>query len=964
MERTFETPGHVEVASTGTSPGRIDCGTRAEHSLRESEGSPGDRPATPDARRPLLSTLPGPTRSWRRHRDGWASRTPSPGAVSANSAPHAGAWGAGAGPPAAPPDGDAAATSGPRPPAAASNRRRATAATIGSSDIEVGSPADDLRGIPENSLRKCRDDADTSMRTVSGIGPGRGVRPSRRGPGVGRQAGRGHVPRSMSTAAAEHRSLRDRLREPPAGGGTRDSAALISGAVVERAGKPALSGRTACATRRCALRPGPGAHRACWSPDPGPFSTRSHRRACPCACPLRPALRGPAGGGRRDPGALGRPAGLRRLRARTSTGSGYTRSPSPTPCRATTSTWSPWPGSARCSDPPIHDAFPGRILNTHPALLPAFPGWHAVPDAAGGRGEGDRPHRPPRHPGDGRRADPGPGRCRVPRRHGRRCTSASRTVERSLYPDTVAVDAGATPATGDDQPGGAPMRALLSVYDKTGPVRAGPGAGQPRLGADAERQHLRRPWPRRGIDHREVADLTGAPEMLGGRVKTLHPVIHGGILADRSKPEHLADLRAPGHRADRPRGVQPLPLQRRDPSIELIDVGGPTMVRAAAKNHAHVGIVVSPSDYGAVLESPRRPAPCPHETRRRLARAAFAHTAAYDAAIVAWFDTAPGRAAVPPSLHLALERAGSSATARTPTSTAPATAIVGRHSLVGRRGPARRQGALLPQPLRRRRGLAAGPRVGRARPRRAGGRDHQARQPLRGGRRPRPRRGLSRGPWMRRSQSAFGGVVAIGRGDRPRLAEAIAAGPQADVIIARSIDDAARERLVKRRKATRLLTAPPPSGLARQFRVSAPLRWSRRPTGSSSRRSGWTVVTKAQPTEEQWRDLALAWRVCARTMSNSIAIVTGGQAVGIGAGQQSRVGAAEIAVTKAGDKARVGRRRATPSSPSPTGSRSWPRPGSPRWCTPADRSATPRSSRPPTSAGIALVATGERHFRH
>ena len=127
--------------------------------------------------------------------------------------------------------------------------------------------------------------------------------------------------------------------------------------------------------------------------------------------------------------------------------------------------------------------------------------------------------------------------------------------------------------------------------------------------------------------------------MLGGRVKTLHPAIHGGILADRSKPEHLADLEA--------QGIEPIDLVvcnlypfRSDPSIELIDVGGPTMVRAAAKNFAHVGVVVDPADYRAVLDELRGTGALSAATRRRLARAAFAHTAAYDAAIVAWFDAA------------------------------------------------------------------------------------------------------------------------------------------------------------------------------------------------------------------------------------------------------------------------------------------------------------------------------------
>ena len=201
-------------------------------------------------------------------------------------------------------------------------------------------------------------------------------------------------------------------------------------------------------------------------------------------------------------------------------------------------------------------------------------------------------------------------------------------------------------------------RALLSVHDKAGIVDLARGlvdlgwelvssGGTARLLSDE------------GLPVTEVAETTGAPEILGGRVKTLHPVIHGGILADRSNPAHVADLQA--------RGITPIDLVvgnlypfRSDPSIELIDIGGPTMVRAAAKNHAHVGVVVDPSDYGPVLDELRAGGALSEDTRRRLARAAFAHTAAYDAAIVGWFDEAlaEGAAAggLPDSLHLALER--------------------------------------------------------------------------------------------------------------------------------------------------------------------------------------------------------------------------------------------------------------------------------------------------------------------
>ncbi|HIL04669.1 MAG TPA: bifunctional phosphoribosylaminoimidazolecarboxamide formyltransferase/IMP cyclohydrolase, partial [Acidimicrobiia bacterium] len=196
------------------------------------------------------------------------------------------------------------------------------------------------------------------------------------------------------------------------------------------------------------------------------------------------------------------------------------------------------------------------------------------------------------------------------------------------------------------------MRALISVYDKTGIVDV--AADLSRLGWDIVSSGGTASTLREaGVDVTAVEDITQSPEMLDGRVKTLHPSIHGGILADRSKPAHLASLEE--------QGITPIDLVicnlypfRSDPSVELIDIGGPTMVRAAAKNHDSVGIVVNPDDYSTVIAELSTGGVLSDETRRRLARTAFAHTAAYDAAIVEWLDEDDP---LPPTLHLALEKA-------------------------------------------------------------------------------------------------------------------------------------------------------------------------------------------------------------------------------------------------------------------------------------------------------------------
>jgi len=513
------------------------------------------------------------------------------------------------------------------------------------------------------------------------------------------------------------------------------------------------------------------------------------------------------------------------------------------------------------------------------------------------------------------------------------------------------------------------MRALLSVYDKTGVIDLARGladlgwelissGGTSAALADA------------GIAHIEVADLTGAPEMLGGRVKTLHPTVHGGILADRSKPEHLADLER--------QGIDLIDLVvcnlypfASDPSIELIDVGGPTMVRAAAKNHAHVGIVVAPSAYGSVLDELANLGSLSDATRLRLARDAFAHTAAYDAAIVDWFDeqgavdSLGGEDAIlPPTIHLALERAGSLRYGENPHQHGARYRIVGRHSwwddVVQHGGKelsylnifdadaAWRLVHELAGPGGTDQSVAI---IKHANPCGAAvDADLTAAY----------RRALECDP-----QSAFGGIVAIGGPVTPEVAEAIAAGPQADLIIAPSYDEAALTQLTSKRKATRLLSAPAPEPLVRQFRglgASMLVQDADRflvPTAS------WEVATKAQPTDAQWRDLALAWTVCARTTSNAIAIVTDGQAVGVGAGQQSRVVAAEIAVSKAGDRAAGGAAASDAFFPFPDGLLVLAEAGVAAVVQPGGSIRDGEVIAAADEAGIAVVmAGGERHFRH
>ncbi len=504
------------------------------------------------------------------------------------------------------------------------------------------------------------------------------------------------------------------------------------------------------------------------------------------------------------------------------------------------------------------------------------------------------------------------------------------------------------------------MRALVSVSDKTGVVELARGLvdlGWEVVSSGGTAGALREA----GVPCTDVEAVTSSGEMLGGRVKTLHPAIHGGILADRSNPEHVADLEA--------RGIAPIdlvvcnlyPFTSR-PSIEMIDVGGPTMVRAAAKNHAHVGVVVDPGEYEVVLDEIRQRGSLAPETRRRLARAAFAHTAAYDAAIVGWFDgasPAAPREVLPPTVHLALERA---------------------------------------QDLR----YGENPHQQGARYRKAGGADWWDRVIQHGG------MALSYlnlvdadAAWLlvhdlgdgpaaaiikhanpcgaavavtaaeayRRAfecdpMSAFGGIVALNRPVDDALAEEMVANPKADVVVAPGYSAGAVERFAARRKNMRVLQAPPPDPPALHLRQIGSGFLVQEPYRFGSPREGWRVATRAVPTEEQWRDLELAWRICAHVRSNAIVLVAAGMAVGVGAGQQNRVDPGEIAVRKADGRAKGGAAASDAFFPFRDGVDALIAAGIASVVQPGGSVRDEEVVAAADEHGVAMVLTGERQFRH
>jgi phosphoribosylaminoimidazolecarboxamide formyltransferase/IMP cyclohydrolase len=509
---------------------------------------------------------------------------------------------------------------------------------------------------------------------------------------------------------------------------------------------------------------------------------------------------------------------------------------------------------------------------------------------------------------------------------------------------------------------------LLSVYDKDGLIelaRGLEGLGVELIASGQTAAAL----AEEGIAHTSVESVTGSPEMLGGRVKTLHPKIHGGILADRSKSEHLEDLVANDITAIDLVVCNLYPFSS-DPSVELIDIGGPTMVRAAAKNFAHVGVVVSPDDYDEVLSELTAQGSLSDATRGALARKAFAHTAGYDAAIVAWLSeggpdgsTAESDALLPESLPLVLERREILRYGENPHQRGARYAVVGQstwwdhveqlsgtalsylnlfdadaawrlvHELAA---DADNKPAVAIIKHANACGAAIGDNVA----------DSFA-------------QALAADP-----MSAFGGIVALSRGIDESVARQIAEGPQADVIIAPMMEEHAVEILRTRRKATRLLVAQAPEEMTRQIRSLSNGFLVQGADELVALRSTWTVVTERQPTDQEWSDLSIAWRVCARTTSNAIALAKGGKAVGIGAGQQSRVVAAEIAVAKAGDEVTGSAGASDAFFPFPDGLEVLINAGVTAVVQPGGSVRDDDVTAVADAAGITMVHTGERHFRH
>lgn len=497
--------------------------------------------------------------------------------------------------------------------------------------------------------------------------------------------------------------------------------------------------------------------------------------------------------------------------------------------------------------------------------------------------------------------------------------------------------------------------ALLSVYDKTGVVELATALhelGWKLVSSGGTAGAI----AAAGVPVTDVAELTGFPAILGHRVVTLHPKVHGGLLADVSNPEHLADLEAYGIDPIQLVVVNLYPFSSK-PGIELIDVGGPTMVRAAAKNHAHVGIVVDPAQYGSVVDELRANGSLGAATKRRLARDAFAHTAAYDAAIVTWFDeTDESPEVLPRTLHLSLDRAQSLRYGENPHQQGARYRIAGRRSwwddaeqlngkelsylnlydteaawkLVHRFDRPACVIVKHANPC----GVAIADSIADAYV------EANACDPV----------------------SAFGGIVACNREVTLELAEALAP-VFTEVVVAPSFSDEALAKL--RGKANlRVLRAPVPYGAELDLRSIDGGLLAQQIDPVSIDTSGWRVVSAAQPTEQQWADMIFGWQVCAAVSSNAIVLAKDGQAFGIGAGQQNRLDSARIAAERADGRARGGAAASDAFFPFRDGLDAVVGAGATSIVEPGGSVRDEEVIAAADEHGVVLVFTGERHFRH
>ena len=501
------------------------------------------------------------------------------------------------------------------------------------------------------------------------------------------------------------------------------------------------------------------------------------------------------------------------------------------------------------------------------------------------------------------------------------------------------------------------MRALISVYDKEGLidfVKGLTGLGFEVVASGGTAALL----GDSGIAHRSVEEVTGAAEMLDGRVKTLHPNIAGAILADLDKTSHRDDLAQ--------RSIVPFDLVVCNlypffdrPGIETIDVGGPTMIRAAAKNHAHVAVVVDPADYPLILGELKGAGKVSAETRRSLALKAFELTARYDGAISNWLASEGTAEVLPKRMTLTLERVQTLRYGENPHQVGARYRQPGVNSWWD---SARLLSGMELSYLNIFDADAAWrflyefdqePAV--AIIKHANPCGFAIRETI---------EDAYQAAFESDPISAFGGIVAVNRNVDISLAGKILANPKADVMIAPSYDEDALALMAGKRKNTRLIAAPAPERSSIDIRTIGSGFLVQDSDSFKVPLEGFRTVSKARLPGDKLRDVDIAWRLCARTSSNAIVIAKDRMALGIGAGQQNRVDSARIAVEKAGERARGSVAASDAFFPFRDGLDTLAAAGVSVIVSPGGSIRDQEVIDAADEAGVVLIFTGERHFRH
>jgi phosphoribosylaminoimidazolecarboxamide formyltransferase/IMP cyclohydrolase len=504
------------------------------------------------------------------------------------------------------------------------------------------------------------------------------------------------------------------------------------------------------------------------------------------------------------------------------------------------------------------------------------------------------------------------------------------------------------------------VKAILSVYDKTGLLDFARGLLE--LGFEIySTGGTRGTLVEAGIEALSVSDLTGFPEIMEGRLKTLHPGVHGGILANREVPAQMEQLAE--------HGLQPIDLVAVNlypfaatiarPGVELgeamenIDIGGPTMIRAAAKNHASVLVVVSPDDYAGVLEA-LRAGSVPLEFRRRLATAAYAHTAAYDSSIAAYLrnlDPAEGwprqysiaghlaqqlRYGENPHQAAALYRSGAG---RGLAAAEQLQGIELSYNNIVDIDAAWNLVQDLPVP--------AAAIIKHTNPSGAATASTLA--------------DAYQAAYECDTTSAFGGIVALNQECDEETARRISS-IFVEVVAAPAFTAAALQVLAakKRLRVLKVEAAEP----APVVKVVSGGFLVQTPDDDSDGRAEMRSVGQREPTEAEWEQLLLAWKVVKHVKSNAIVLAHDNAAVGVGAGQMSRVESVQLAVQRAGERAAGSVLASDAFFPMADGVEAAAAAGITAIIQPGGSVKDGEVLRVANALGMAMVYTGRRHFRH